>query len=586
MKKLLDELHDEIQNIKSFEDFQEKLPSINLKIKKAKEFESRLSFQITKYVKDKNVLHSLLAKTSEDLRKTNQQLKLRADELDILLNTIPALVFFKDLDHRYVIVNNAFIDFAGIPLNKIIGKRLKDLNIQYDHHDNYIENEKQVLRMGIPIYNITERLKKDNKFIWLNTNLASVKNPEGKIIGLIGVSWDITPTKEYEEQLKKAKELAEEGTKAKSLFLANVSHEIRTPMNGIIGMTQILLNTKLTKKQKEILDLIISSSDNLLALINDILDFSKIEADKLTFVEKDFELNKPFKDVQRILSVKAEEKSLKLTLNLNKNLPKYVRGDEYRLKQVIFNLATNAVKFTDKGFIRINVDYYGKIGKKYNIKITVEDTGIGIADDKKDLLFKSFSQIDSSSTKEYSGTGLGLAISKHLVEMMEGEIGVESKVGKGSKFWFTIKLKPAENINKTKKSNNVNTSFLKSKGKIKVLLVEDNYVNQKIAIISLKSVGFNVEIAFNGKDAVEQFKKNKYDVILMDVQMPVMNGYDATKEIRAIEKQKNLPRTPIIALTANAMKEDEEKCLNAGMDNFLSKPFKPLKLIELLDKII
>jgi PAS domain S-box-containing protein len=586
MKKLLDELYDEIQNIKSFEDFQEKLPSINLKIKKAKEFESRLSFQITKYVKDKNVLHSLLAKTSEDLRKTNQQLKLRADELDILLNTIPALVFFKDLDHRYVIVNNAFIDFAGIPLNKIIGKRLKDLNIQYDHHDNYIENEKQVLRMGIPIYNITERLKKDNKFIWLNTNLASVKNPEGKIIGLIGVSWDITPTKEYEEQLKKAKELAEEGTKAKSLFLANVSHEIRTPMNGIIGMTQILLNTKLTKKQKEILDLIISSSDNLLALINDILDFSKIEADKLTFVEKDFELNKPFKDVQRILSVKAEEKSLKLTLNLNKNLPKYVRGDEYRLKQVIFNLATNAVKFTDKGFIRINVDYYGKIGKKYNIKITVEDTGIGIADDKKDLLFKSFSQIDSSSTKEYSGTGLGLAISKHLVEMMEGEIGVESKVGKGSKFWFTIKLKPAENINKTKKSNNVNTSFLKSKGKIKVLLVEDNYVNQKIAIISLKSVGFNVEIAFNGKDAVEQFKKNKYDVILMDVQMPVMNGYDATKEIRAIEKQKNLPRTPIIALTANAMKEDEEKCLNAGMDNFLSKPFKPLKLIELLDKII
>ena len=587
MTKIIDDLFDKIKQINSFDEFEKQKSSILSDIFKIKQTDRLKDFQIKKYLKDKNVINSLLVKTSDDLKKVMEELRVRADELNTLLNTIPAFVFFKDREYKYVIVNKSFVDFINLPQNEIIGKTLKDLSLSHKHFYNYSSYEESVLTEGIPQYNISEKIEKDGRLIWLNTNLAPVKDSKNQIIGLIGVSWDITATKKYEDQLKRAKILAEEGTKAKSRFLANMSHEIRTPLNGIIGMSQILKGTKLTKKQQEFVDIIISSGDNLLVLINDILDFSKIEAGKISFINKDFELAKPFREIKNILSLKAEEKGLLISCHIDDDVPKYVNGDEYRLKQIILNLVNNAVKFTDEGYVKINVNLLKQETEHYTIKVSVKDTGIGIPKEKEKKLFQTFSQLDASSTKQYSGTGLGLAISKRLVEMMDGEIGMVSDQGKGSLFWFTAKFK------KGKQPKNENKPDIKEQvpdfkaQNATILMVEDNAINQKITSFSLQKAGLTVTLANNGKEAAELFRKKSFDIILMDIQMPVMDGYDATREIRKIEMtQKNNIHTPIIALTANAMRGDAEKCIAAGMDGYISKPFKPEDLFKALANLL
>jgi PAS domain S-box-containing protein len=585
MSNLFDDLNEKIKKIKSFDDFEQLKQSILDDIHKLKQRDIIKDFQLKKYLKDKNIINSLLIKTSSDLQKVLSELQMRADELDILLNTIPAFVFFKDLEYRYVLVNKSFTNFIDLPESKIIGKTLQNLTFSHLLLKSYSKHEKKVLEQGVEEYNITEKLEKNNKTLWLNTNLAPVKNSQGEIIGLVGISWDVTSNKIYEAELKKAKVLAEEGTKTKSQFLANMSHEIRTPLNGIIGMAQILNETRLTKKQKEIVNILSTSGENLLVLINDILDFSKIEAGKINFINKDFRLDKPVKEIYDILSRRAEEKGLLLYVNIDKNIPAYVNGDEYRFKQVVLNLVNNAIKFTEKGHVKISVENIGIKEGLHTIKVSVEDTGIGIPEAKKKELFKSFSQLDPSSTKQYEGTGLGLAISKLLTNMMKGEIGVESKPGRGSTFWFTAGFKegtPPQNIKKDLVV--AQSKKLKSKT-IRVLVVEDNLINQKISSFSLKKAGMEVTLANNGQEAVELFKKQSFDVILMDIQMPVMDGYEATREIRKIEKSLNT-YTPIIALTANAMQGDAEKCIAAGMDNYLSKPFKIDKLIGILNEIV
>ena len=584
---MFDSIIKKIEAIQSFKDFEKSKLSLIADIERLKQNNKLKEFQIKKYLKDKNIINSLLVKTSDNLQKVLDELRIRVDEINTLLDTIPAFVFFKDREYKYVLVNKSFINFINLPEEKIIGKTVQELSFEHKLLKNYSKYEKKVLEEGIPQYNISEQLEKNGKSLWLNTNLAPVKNKHNEIIGFIGISWDVTNTKEYEKKLKKAKILAEEGTKAKSQFLANMSHEIRTPLNGIIGMTQILEGTRLTKKQMEYVDIIATSGDNLLMLINDILDFSKIEAGKINFINENFLLKKPFKEVRDILSLRAEEKGIIINCNIDNNVPDYVTGDEYRLKQIILNLANNAIKFTEKGFININIEYLGKDKGKHKIKVSVEDTGIGInKEDLKDL-FKSFSQLDASSTKQYGGTGLGLAISKRLVQMMEGEIGVKSKKDVGSTFWFTAKFNegvPPVKKEETKASGQ--NSELKTKNGL-VLVVEDNLINQKITAFSLTKAGMKVTIANNGKEAVELFRKQHFDVILMDIQMPVMDGFDATKAIRNIEKSKqNNSHTPIIALTANAMQGDAERCLNAGMDDYISKPFKLENLIKVLDKMI
>ncbi len=585
MSNLFDDLSDKIKRVKSFDDFEKLKSSMLDDVNKLKQSDAVKDFQLKKSLKDKNIINSLLVKTSSDLHKVIKESRLRADELDILLNTIPAFVFFKDTAYRYVLVNKSFVNFIDLPESEIIGKTLQNLTFSHLLLNSYSKHEKRVMEEGVEEYNITEKLEKNNQTLWLNTNLAPVKNSQNEIIGLVGISWDITSNKIYEEELKKAKILAEEGTKTKSQFLANMSHEIRTPLNGILGMAQILNETRLTKKQKDIVNILSTSGENLLVLINDILDFSKIEAGKINFINKDFRLDKPIREIYDILSRRAEEKGLLLYIDLGKNLPAYVNGDEFRFKQVVLNLVNNAIKFTEKGNIRISLENLGSNKERHTIKVSVKDTGVGIPEEKKNKLFQSFSQLDSSSTKRHEGTGLGLAISKLLVQIMKGEIGVDSEPGKGSTFWFTASFKKGKAPQKLPKDDAAPQSNKLKDKMLNVLVVEDNLINQKISSFSLKKAGMKVTIANNGLEAVQMFKKQSFDVILMDIQMPVMDGYEATGQIRKLEESLTT-HVPIIALTANAMQGDAEKCLAAGMDNYLSKPFKIDKLISILNQIV
>ncbi len=410
--------------------------------------------------------------------------------------------------------------------------------------------------------------------------------------------------------LNLSKQKAEESTTSKSLFLANMSHEIRTPMNGIIGMANELKNTTLNSEQIEALNIITISAENLLTIINEILDFSKIESGKLELESIQFDLYQEMKSIISLLSLKSKEKGLELLSEIDPYVPRYLVGDPVRLKQVIINLVNNGLKFTEKGGVRVNIMVMDHISRTTILRIEVIDTGIGISENEKRKLFHSFSQSDPSFTRKYGGTGLGLAISKNLVNLMNGEIGVESELGNGSKFWFTARFTDGTappsyiprkepykiyarvpDFNKQKKDvtkNDIPENKSKSipastqnplkNERNRVLLIEDNMINQKVAMSVLKKKGFEVSVAENGKVGFEKFQANIYDFILMDIMMPVMDGFEATRTIREHEKNNNLKRTKIIAMTANALKEDREKCLAAGMDDYISKPFKPQDL--------
>jgi PAS domain S-box-containing protein len=587
MHKTIDDIIKSIKNFNTSADIEDYKSFLLNELEHLKNDIAISNFKFEKAVKDKNVVYSLLKRTSEDLKKALNISRIKAEQLNTLINTIPAMVFFKDLNLNYLIVNQAFLNFVQHYEVEVIGKKANEIIPGYDNANQNQKIEKEVIEKGKHVYNIIEEISRNNKTFWVSTNLAPVTDNNGERIGLIGVARDITEQKINEAELKKAKELAEQGMQAKSLFLANMSHEIRTPLNGIIGMSQILKRSNLNENQYEHLNTIISSGDSLLSLINDILDFSKIEAGKIEFVNDDFSIEEIIKDISNVLKIKAEEKGLEFFYNISDDVPEGFSGDKNRIKQIILNLANNAVKFTDKGSVSINVELIKKLKQSNKIKISVCDTGIGISKEKQNKLFKRFSQLDASTTKIYGGTGLGLAISKKLTEMMNGKIGLTSKLGEGSTFWVTLKLNTP--LKKITTNNDIEKESHKVELKkhLKVLLAEDNIVNQKIASHNLKNLEYEVDIAQNGEIAVNKYLEGKYDLILMDIQMPVMNGYDASLKIRKIEKSEpEKGHIPIIALTANAMKGDMEKCLNAGMDAYLSKPFKPNDLLTVLKKFI
>ncbi len=394
--------------------------------------------------------------------------------------------------------------------------------------------------------------------------------------------------KRSKEELLKAISAAEYALKTKSDFLANMSHEIRTPINGIIGMSDFLSGTELSQKQNEYLRIIKSSSDSLLQLINDILDFSKIEAGRIEQENIDFDIREMLNDAVKTLYFKASEKGLNMFLNVDENLPQIVVGDPTKIRQVLLNLISNAMKFTAQGSIDVKTVLINMTKSTVKIKFDIIDTGIGITSEGIKKLFKSFSQVDASTTRTYGGTGLGLAISKRLSELMGGEIGVISEPGKGSDFWFTVVLKRSYLTQIDKKpSKIIKTTGEKKAAKqsLKILLAEDNIVNQKVATLHLERLGHVVEVAEDGKEAYKKFLSGNFDIVLMDVQMPVMDGFESTRRIRKFENQQNiLGKIPIIAMTANAMKGDREKCLDAGMDDYISKPFISESLHNVLNK--
>ncbi|HEY64054.1 MAG TPA: response regulator [Caldilineae bacterium] len=656
------------------------------------------------------------------LRETQRTARELAEERNLLrtvIDNVPDHIYVKDCEGHFLIANEALVKFLQVESPEaIIGKTCFDL-LPPNEAAQCHASDQEILQTGRPIINYESQTMVGETPKWLLITKVPLRDRDGNIIGIVGINKDITERKEAEEELKRAKEAAEAATRAKSEFLANMSHEIRTPLNAIIGMTSLLLDTKLDPEQKEFVETIRTSSDTLLALINDILDFSKIEAGKLELETHPFDLRTCIEEALDLVAPKAAEKGLELAYFIANGTPQILIGDITRLRQILVNLLSNAVKFTEKGEVVVSVTSQPLGDGYYQIHFAVRDTGIGIPKERMDRLFQPFTQVDASMTRKYGGTGLGLVICKRLTEMMGGSIWAESEVGRGSTFHFTIRAQAASDhvqsylqstqpmlagkrvlivddnetnrfiltrqtkawgmipkatgsgvealnwirhgerfdialldmrmpemdgltlaaeIRKQRSANSLPLVILTSLGQIekgdvdvefaafltkpikpsqlynvlvsilanrtipaeeptqrphidptlaqrhplRILLAEDNLINQKVALRILERMGYRADVAANGLEVLQALQRQPYDVVLMDVQMPEMDGLETTRRIRELWPEEQRPR--IIAMTAHALREDKERCLAAGMDDYISKPVRVEELAAALSR--
>lgn len=460
-------------------------------------------------------------------------------------------------------MNQALVSITGMTREEITGSNFFDYFTEPEKaREVYEEAFKKGYVMNFPL---TVR-HKNGKLTDVLFNGSIYKDGRGNVLGIVIVARDVTEMKKFEKELIEAKSKAEVAMRSKQQFLANMSHEIRTPMNAIIGFTKVLLKTDLSDKQKEYIDAIKLSGDALIVLINDILDLAKVDAGKMTFEQAPFKIRNSISAMLHLFETKIQEKHIELIKEFDPAIPEVLLGDSVRLHQIIMNLVSNALKFTHKGNITVKVKLIGETKDKATIEFEVKDTGIGIPENKLDAIFENFQQASSTTSRIYGGTGLGLAIVKQLVQAQGGNVAVKSKVGEGSSFCFTLSFgKTNEKI----ETDSEKPSEPKSvEATIRILVVEDIKLNQLLMKTLLEEQGFIFDLAENGKIAVDKLSSDNYDLVLMDLQMPEMNGFEATKHIR--EKLKS--NVPIIALTADVTSADVENCKKAGMNDYISKP--------------
>jgi len=512
--------------------------------------------------------------TTEDITKrkeVEEKLNKQIYFLQVLIDTIPAPVFYKNADGIYLGCNRAFESYLGKPKEQIIGKTVYEVTDK-DVADIYRDMDLALFNNpGVQVYETVVTYPDSSKRNVI-FNKATYTDTDGNIAGLVGVILDITDLKDTETELRKAKEEAEIANRAKSEFLASMSHEIRTPMNAIIGMAELLLETPLTEEQQKYVRVLRDAGENLLGLINDILDLSKVEAGQIHLEVMEFDLQELIEKTCDVMALRAHDKNLELACRILPDVPIHLKGDPTRLRQILVNLIGNSIKFTEKGEIVVEV----KMAED-RFLFTVRDTGIGIPKENINKIFDKFTQVDASTTRKYGGTGLGLAITKRLVRLMNGEIWVESELGKGTTMSFVV---PFE-IQKDWKPTGVRDNVVNLSG-VRVLVIDDNATNRLILREIMNSFGALVSEAEDGKSGLEALRQgfavNKpYRLVLLDYFMPSMDGFDVVSRIR---ENRWLENMSIIMLTSGHVKGDREKARQYGVSYLLRKPIKKAELIE------
>ncbi|MBZ0156489.1 MAG: response regulator [Alphaproteobacteria bacterium] len=556
-------------------------------------------------IKGRQYLYAIIHDIT-DRKRAELALKRSHEFSKTVLNSMSDAISIIDVNSfRIVGVNNVFLEEVGKEEHSVLLRKCYEITHRRTEPCSAPEllcPLSETVRTGRHAVSEHVHYGKDGKKFHVEVSTSPIRDSEGKVIQVVHVARNITERKAYEEALRSAKEEAEGANRAKTEFLANVSHEIRTPLNGIIGLTELALDTELTREQREFLEMVKQSSHSLLDVINSILDLSKIEAGKMCLERTEFELPSIVQSVISSLGVHAKQKGIDVRTVILPSVPLLLQGDPKRLRQILINLVWNAVKFTREGEIRIGVDVEkgNSPPSPARLLFSIRDSGIGIPGDKLESIFDSFTQGDSSITRKYGGAGLGLAISRQLVHLMKGKIWVESRMGEGSTFFFTAEFDRVNTGNGTGVSPGMAEPFEKDreegplpgasregeKVSARVLLAEDNAVNQKLVASLLERRGYSVTIAGTGREVIEILEKQHFDLILMDIQMPEMDGIEAARLIRSAVSPVINPRIPIIAMTAHATSGYRDQCLEAGMDAYIAKPINIKEVYRIIERFL